>query len=203
VGGLHIDACRIGDLGSPKNGRFPANVLFTHHPECEQVGVKDMPGRVINRWTDGAKPFGGGAGHKFEGEVFPDEKVPVYECHPDCPVGILERQKEGASRFFYCSKASRSERTCEGKVDNKHPTVKPLALMQYLVRLVTPVGGRVLDPFMGSGSTGMACLAEDMSFVGIEMESESFDVAVSRITTMLPDNSTMSDVDDSPQIELF
>ncbi|MFO7937293.1 MAG: DNA methyltransferase, partial [Kiritimatiellia bacterium] len=60
----------------------------------------------------------------------------------------------GPARFLYTSKASRSERTCDGKVDNDHPTVKPVEIMRYLVRLTkTPTGGVVLDPFGGSGST--------------------------------------------------
>jgi len=82
----------------------------------------------------------------------------------------------GASRFFYCAKISASER---GE-DNKHPTVKPQKLMTYLCRLVTPNGGIVLDPFMGSGSTGVAAISEGLSFIGIEKEDEYFQVAVKR-----------------------
>ena len=88
----------------------------------------------------------------------------------------------GASRFFYCAKASRSERTCSGKVANKHPTVKPVALMEYLCRLTkTPTGGVVLDPFMGSGSTGIACVKTGRGFIGIEKDEESYNVSVERI----------------------
>ena len=64
---------------------------------------------------------------------------------------------------------------------NNHPTVKPTALMQYLVRLVTPVGGTVLDPFMGSGSTGKACVLEGFDFVGLERDEEYFNIAKARI----------------------
>jgi len=88
----------------------------------------------------------------------------------------------GASRFFYCAKASRSERTCGGKVDNKHPTVKPLELMEYLCKLTaTPTGGIVLDPFMGSGTTGIAAWNTGRRFVGIEKDSESFRTAEERL----------------------
>ena len=88
----------------------------------------------------------------------------------------------GASRFFYCSKASRSERTCGGTVENRHPTVKPLALMEYLCNLTkTPTGGVVLDPFMGSGTTGMACINTGRDFIGIEQDEESFNTAKVRI----------------------
>ena len=65
------------------------------------------------------------------------------------------------------------------KVVNNHPTVKPIKLMRYLVRLVTPPGGTVLDPFMGSGSTGLAC--DGFEFVGIEQDKDYFEIAERRI----------------------
>jgi site-specific DNA-methyltransferase (adenine-specific) len=114
----------------------------------------------------------------------------------------------GASRFFYCPKASKKDRN-EGCDDietkpikgrdegqdktsiaykarpterqNIHPTVKPTDLMAYLVRLVTPKGGIVLDPFMGSGSTGKAAVREGMDFIGIEREDEYMEIAKTRI----------------------
>ena len=76
------------------------------------------------------------------------------------------------SRFFYCPKVSKSER---GE-DNTHPTVKPQELMKYLCRLVTPKGGTVLDPFMGSGSTAWAAKDEGFEFIGIEREKEYFEI---------------------------
>ncbi len=81
------------------------------------------------------------------------------------------------SRFFYCSKASKADRG-EG---NRHPTVKSTPLMRWLCRLVTPPGGIILDPFMGSGSTGKAAVLEGFGFVGIEQEAESFATAQRRI----------------------
>ena len=72
-----------------------------------------------------------------------------------------------AARFFYSSKAD-----AEDRCGSKHPTVKPVDLMAYLVRLVTPPGGIVLDPFAGSGSTGMACLREGFDCILIEREAE-------------------------------
>ena len=71
-----------------------------------------------------------------------------------------------AKRFFYCPKASKADRG----PDNRHPTVKPSALMAYLVRLVTPPGGLVLDPFAGSGTTGVACIREGFDCVLIEQD---------------------------------
>lgn len=106
-----------------------------------------------------------------------------------------------AARFFYCAKASRADRnsgltdpgpqfthgTTLRKVENTtttgniHPTVKPTDLMAYLCRLVTPPGGTVLDPFMGSGSTGKAAMREGFQFVGIEMEQQYMEIATARI----------------------
>ena len=83
----------------------------------------------------------------------------------------------GASRFFYCAKASRRERG-EG---NDHPTVKPLSLMRHLVKLFAPVGGVVLDPFAGSGSTGVAALQEGRSFIGIERDAQNVEIARRRL----------------------
>ena len=123
---------------------------------------------------------------------------------------VMELFPNDAARFFYCAKASRAERNAglegmeekwvdetrkEGSVGgnnprnrgaradtNFHPTVKPIALMRYLVRLTkTPTGGVVLDPFMGSGTTGIACVLEGREFIGIEREPEYVEIAEKRI----------------------
>jgi len=114
-----------------------------------------------------------------------------------------------AARFFYCAKASKRDRDegCEGMEErnvatmngyaapsegrtadknggpkrNHHPTVKPTDLMRYLCRLVTPPGGIVLDPFMGSGSTGKAAELEGFRFIGIEMDPQYAEIAKCRI----------------------
>lgn len=84
----------------------------------------------------------------------------------------------GKSRFFYCAKASKKDRG-EG---NNHPTVKPTALMEYLCRLTsTPTGGVVLDPFMGSGTTGLACKATGREFIGIELNEDYYHIAKTRL----------------------
>jgi site-specific DNA-methyltransferase (adenine-specific) len=89
-----------------------------------------------------------------------------------------------ASRFFYCAKASKAERNkgCE-ELENKnnHSTVKPLKLMSYLVRLITPKGGTILDPYMGSGSTGIGAKLEGFDFIGIENNEEYFKIANKRL----------------------
>ena len=115
--------------------------------------------------------------------------------------GAFHADSGSAARFFYCAKASRKERN-EGLQDpgpqfqhgatlrkventdtkgNNHPTVKPTDLMAYLCRLVTPPGGVVLDPFMGSGSTGKAALREGFGFIGMEMDPDYFEIAKTRI----------------------
>ncbi len=95
--------------------------------------------------------------------------------------GPEERYTTGAaSRFFYCSKPSTRERDIGG-VTNRHPTVKSAELMAYFCRLVTPPFGTVLDPFMGSGSTGIAALREGFEFIGIEREAEYVELARNRI----------------------
>ncbi|WP_083495405.1 DNA-methyltransferase [Tsuneonella troitsensis] len=134
------------------------------------------------------------------------ERFPANVIH-DGETGLAEKY----APFFYCAKPSTRERdeglddlakstkpwfqTANGtsgkpssiknsqKVPraNNHPTVKPLALMQYLCRLVTPPGGIVLDPFMGSGTTGVAALREGFQFVGIERDPEYFEIACARI----------------------
>jgi site-specific DNA-methyltransferase (adenine-specific) len=123
--------------------------------------------------------------------------------------GIHQGDSGSAARFFFCPKASKKDRDegCEGldhekqhagqwttgkrrskaatKRSNHHPTVKPTALMRYLCRLVTPPGGVVLDPFMGSGSTGKAAMLEGFRFIGIEREAEYVEIARARIGAVL------------------
>ena len=121
-------------------------------------------------------------------------------CHEDCPIKILDEQSGGASRFFYCAKASKSERNkgLEG-FNNGHPTIKPIKLMQYLVKMVTPPKGKVLDPFCGSGTTGIACKIEGFDFVGIEQDAEYFKIAKARIKNYTGDNNEYQE--DTPEPE--
>ena len=77
--------------------------------------------------------------------------------------------------------------TTSGNRGNFHPTVKPIALMRYLVRLATPPGGTVLDPFTGSGSTGIACKLEGFNFIGCERDPEYIDIARARIDAWQPE----------------
>jgi len=104
----------------------------------------------------------------------------------DAAAALDEQSGTGASRFFYTAKASRSEREAgldgvEAQRANHHPTVKPIALMRYMIRLVAPRGAVVLDPFMGSGSTGCAAMVEGMQFIGIDITPEYVDIARRRL----------------------
>ena len=100
---------------------------------------------------------------------------------------MLDAQSGGASRFFYTSKANRKEREAGltpaegGNRANTHPTVKPLDLMRYLCRLITPPNGVILDPFTGSGSTLCAAVQQDFSYIGIEREAEYVEIARARV----------------------
>ena len=98
--------------------------------------------------------------------------------------GVRSGDEGGASRFFYCAKASKKEKTLNKTIENKHPTVKSLKLMKYLINLVTPPGGVVLDPFMGSGTTGQAALEDDFGFVGVELEADSFEICKNRCSSI-------------------
>jgi len=189
TGGINIDDCRIGNetittngVGSnwqyksrngieqekqePHEGRFPANIMFDEEAGKildEQSGVK--------QYNKGRKEGNYKGGHRKEyvGTIDNDIEKKVE--------GQFYSDMGGASRFFYSPKVSKKER---GN-GNTHPTVKPIALMEYLIKLVTPKGGTVLEPFMGSGSTGIAAKNLGMSFIGVEKEEEYFEIAKQRI----------------------
>ncbi len=158
TGALNIEDCRI-------EGRHPANVILEHEPDCR-------PGR----------------------------------CVPGCTAAALDacagRSRLAPSRFLYCPKVSRAEREagCEAlpartldlfpnagrragdvRTRNPHPTVKPLALMRWLVRLACPPGGLVLDPTAGSGTTGAAAALEERRFIGIEVDPSYVEIMSARI----------------------
>ncbi len=144
-------------------GRFPANVI--HDGSDEVTGL--FPDTKVGARRAGQLRHTKDGDINFTGDTFTLHEYPANEG--------------SAARFFYCAKASRSERNA-GLENNRHPTVKPLALMRYLVRLTkTPTGGVVLDPFMGSGTTGMAAVLEGRDFIGIELNAEYLEIAEKRI----------------------
>ena len=176
TGGINIDGCRAGSETLPKQKAGQA-----------KIGTFDRQDMVTPERQG-----------RFPANLIHDGSQQVLELFPE--------SKGSAARFFYCPKASKKDRDegLEGfegakvndgrKVDadnafqrgatiriNTHPTVKPTALMQYLCRLITPTGGVVLDPYMGSGSTGKAAVQEGFSFVGCELDEDYYKIAKSRI----------------------
>lgn len=151
-----------------ENGRFPAN--FIHDGSDEVTERFPLTNKQAVSKTDNKS---GWQSSYVGGEVSKPKERILY----------LDDQNGGsAARFFYCAKVSKKERN-EGltNTSNTHPTVKPIALMRYLVKLVTPKNGTVLDPFMGSGTTGKSALQEGMNFIGIELNDKYFQVAKERI----------------------
>jgi len=151
-------------------GRWPANVAFDEEAAAMldgQTGVmKD--GVAVNRNRGEVKPQTVG-------------NVPArINDHSDVGYG----GSGGASRFFYTAKASRADRNAGGMAENTHPTVKPTDLMRWLVRLVTPPGGVVLDPFAGSGTTLVAARAEGFRAIGIEREEEYARIIADRLSQL-------------------
>ncbi len=128
-----------------------------------------------------------GAGYASDGKHCPSGDTAGYSGgwaagHPSFRFG----DTGGASRFFYCGKASSSERDEHiGGDGNQHPTVKPIALMRWLTRLILPPGGLVLDPFTGSGTTGIAALLEGGRFLGIEKDPKFAALARTRIANAM------------------
>jgi site-specific DNA-methyltransferase (adenine-specific) len=143
----------------PVGGRWPAN--FIHDGSDEVVGLF---------------PDTHGAGKKREEPSGFDNNYMGRGSNSGMRIGDAGGS---AARFFYCAKVSKRDRN-EGALNN-HPTVKPTSLMQYLVKLVTPPNGTVLDPFMGSGSTGKACAYEGFNFIGIDQSAEYVEIAQARI----------------------
>jgi DNA modification methylase len=160
----------------PLEGTVALNVLrygtgALNVGEC-RVGTEEVK---INTWDDGAKPFGGGAGHTYTGRTVIG-RWPANFIH-DGSDTVQEILPDNSARYFYCSKANAEERG----PGNNHPTVKPLALMEYLIRLVLPPGGIVLDPFAGSGSTLVAAQRMKARAIGIEREPEYVKIAKVRL----------------------
>jgi len=152
-------AATPGPRGGDPAGRWPANLI--HDGSDEVVGL-------FPQTTSGSG----------QRRPKPTENRAAYMA--GWPANGYERDGDSgsAARFFYCAKASKAERG-EG---NNHPTVKPLALMRYLCRLVTPPGGVVLDPFAGSGTTLMAALCEDFRVIGIERDEGYAAIARARVS---------------------
>jgi DNA modification methylase len=157
------------DRTNLNQGRWPANAILDEEAGAmldEQSGVSNSSDAVRHNKRETDKHTMAGKMHRAEGS----------ETH-----GF--KDSGGASRFFYCPKAGKAERNKD--CENNHPTVKPVDLMRYLCRLVAPPGGIVLDPFMGSGTTGIAAKLEGFKFIGIEREEEYIEIARVRVESYL------------------
>ena len=186
---LNKSKSKVEETTIYNKGRYPANLI--HDGSEEATGgmpwTKSGSGQK-NQYKESATPCGFMAGAKPTGKEW-------------------DGSEGSASRYFYCAKASKADRdeglegfelrqggamgggkeTRENRPTNHpmrsniHPTIKPTALMQYVTKLITPLNGTVLDPFMGSGSTGKACMLEGFNFTGIELSSEYLAIAEARI----------------------
>jgi len=256
AGGVQNDNERKEFKADNTKGRWPANVVLSHSPECKKIGTRKIQG---NR-TDTRPEGDGGREDKENWRFRPteatkrgysddsgEETIEDWECAPGCPVGALNEQSGasrsavriggegepldpdqnwrfkraeggysdtgGASRFFhnfepeydvpffYTGKITSGERKQdleeEGLI-NKHPTVKTQKLMTWLVKLITPPGGTVLDPFAGSGSTLVAAVNNGFRFIGIERDPEYIKIAKGRL-----DKAVEREVISQEQSDLF
>ena len=208
-------------IAGSANGRWPANTVITHSPDCEQECVEGCPVLELDGQSGVSKSAGGRIGKKAQSSV---TNVPAGQFEAGDP-GYGDTG--GASRYFtqttyteadypaflYYAKASKRERNAglegleaKGKVfngqsdtpagnapgsvedkfstkpqQNHHPTVKPVALMRHLIKLITPAGGTVLDPFLGSGTTAVAAVLEGFSWVGCELTEDYWPIIEGRV----------------------
>jgi DNA modification methylase len=184
TGGLNIDGCRIGIAGgrtvhtvsagdhrdrwegnkwtgevTDNGGRWPANVILD---EDQAAALDEQSGELIS-------------GSRRAGE----HRLMGYHGSDTMPMPGINGDTGGASRFFYTAKADQAERITHNGV--AHPTVKPLDLMRWLVRLVTPPGGLILEPFAGSGTTVEAAILEGFRCIAIEREADYLPLITQRI----------------------
>lgn len=209
TGGLNIDGCRVnlgaeydpskiqrqqsnritwkgGEASGLKDdheqatynpqGRFPANLILDEEAGAlldEQSGILKSGSLTPLNNVKATTGWSGGS-------------------QADRVKSNFEANTGGASRFFYCAKASKSDRG-EG---NGHPTVKPTKLMAYLCKLITPPNGLILDPFTGSGSTGVGALREGFRFFGIEMEASYVEIAKNRLANIKLEADSTEEVEE-------
>lgn len=198
TGAINIDACRVPVRADDD--------VFAKNPHTRSLGTEAYNHNCYGKYKPMACDYDPSVGrfpanliHDGSSEVlalFPESNGGAFPSHSNVPTGKFygggwgnvdnrARREMGvgsAARFFYCAKASRKERD-----GSDHPTMKPLALMRYLVRLVARKGGTVLDPFMGSGTTGVAAIQEGMQFIGIERDPHYYEIATRRVSAAKPE----------------
>ena len=169
VGGINIDECRV-ELNGDKKTRSGCKTRE------DNISHLKFRANQVNK-EDNSKGR------------FPSNTILTYDDSDFDEVCGGLGDEGSASRYFYCAKTSKRDRNEGLSSNNKniHPTVKPTSLMQYLIRLVTPKGGTVLDPFNGSGSTGKACMYENTDrnanykYIGVELTEEYLPISKARI----------------------
>lgn len=207
-GALNIDGCRIPGEKAGGSGEPPYAFRGENHRPFHDTRKRDGEQSANRRYTESGAvnfaatpgPRGGDDRGRYPANLIHDGSDEVIELFPEVasgkPAGIKAGGKKNcfgefaggvpvtgfgdagsAARFFYCAKASGDDR----EPWNNHPTVKPLALMKYLVRLVTPESATVLDPFLGSGTTAMAARSEGCNCIGIELNPEYVQLAKRRL----------------------
>jgi len=199
TGALNIDGCRIEPTGESR-ARVGEESKDRRYAEAGSTNFAATPGPrggdPLGRWPanlihDGSDEvlaaFPQSAGQQgFVGVRNGDRpSINTYGDWGPRPDTAPRGDSGSAARFFYCAKADRADRN-DGNANNTHPTVKPTDLMRYLCRLVTPLGGTVLDPFMGSGSTLKAAEIDGFSAIGIELDPAYIEIARRRIAADAP-----------------
>ena len=175
VGALNIDATRV---------EVEADELESFQKNWD----RDNAGMGEYQKLDGS--VGHGA------DQLKDMKKDIREYVPQgrFPSNVIGEIADEYQKYFYCPKVSRRERHIEEQVDNNHPTVKPIELMKYLIKLVTPKSGIVLDPFNGSGSTGCAAVELGCEYVGIELDLKYVEIATKRIEAWNKEDTSYNEI---------
>ncbi len=205
TGAINVDACRI--TAAPEDiaiqrARTGGVMGANHGRTIYGPGVRRPAGHPTGRWpanvlldTEAAAMLDEQSGERESGNAGrdghhrnqpPRENGGIYGggkglWRSQGPAGALYGDTGGASRFYFTAKADSAERSRGLGQRNGHPTVKPVDLMAWLIRLVTPPGGIVLDPFLGSGSTAVAAQGAGFRWVGIELSPQYAELAIQRI----------------------
>lgn len=230
VGAINIDASRVTtndqlSIGSGKSktyeqassgnnpgeqnslGRFPANLVLSCAPTCteNEHDKINCPIALMDEQSGVSKSVSGDPNKSY---VRPQQNTYGKQYSDNKYKNSQHQDSGGASRFFYCAKASKADKNfglegmpkknsavgnasgrgfsetnpyAERLNENHHPTVKSTKLMAYLIKMVTPPSGVVLDPFMGSGTTGVSALKQQFEFIGIEKQKDYFEIAKARL----------------------
>jgi site-specific DNA-methyltransferase (adenine-specific) len=194
TGALNIDGCRVGTETTVTSGRWPANTIITHNHDCDGTCTAGCPAADLDRQSGVVAGHYGGV-NIGNCRFSPGSAYGTGGVDYDTTNAV--KDSGGASRYFtqanwtdldspilYVKKSGKKERNAGmGALEqNHHPTVKPVAILAHLLKLVTPPNGIVLDPFTGSGTTGVAAIQEGFRFIGCELTAEYLPIIEARIT---------------------